>query len=415
MKLDWEKNEDGCCVADEVMSDLSENASSNDLHTFHFGVSKTVSDIMLRSRYGEFGKFVHEKIRSISDSDVSAILEFPVNDGDYRILFFYLFGSVACGANYSFCGNKCDFGDGDTILTDFKCDMEKTVINLSKEFGDDFYVTQIDCGGFHENVTFFCVLKGGVIFDVRRFGITIMYDATKVDLVKKIFKCMVGMAADEDRSVDYVVYDRCFHTTDLKVRKQECDIGMNYNDDLPDDKIREWINSDESGLMILHGDPGTGKTSYIRNLIYRTDNRFMFFDKSLFQHMSDASLIQMLLEHRNSIIVLEDCEDLLTDRTGLGSCMTTILNLTDGILGDSLRFKFICTFNADLVDIDSAILRKGRMRLKYEFKKLTADKAVALGKKLGVEVPHEEMPLCEVYNYTEDNGGKVEEKAKVGF
>ena len=55
------------------------------------------------------------------------------------------------------------------------------------------------------------------------------------------------------------------------------------------------------------------------------------------------------------------------------------------------------------------------MRLKYEFKKLTADKAVALGKKLGVEVPYEEMPLCEVYNYTEDNGGKKKEKAKVGF
>ena len=174
------------------------------------------------------------------------------------------------------------------------------------------------------------------------------------------------------------------------------------------------INSPKSGLMVLHGEPGTGKTSYIRNLIYRTKKRFMFFDKSLFHHMSDSSLIDMLLEHRDSIIVLEDCEDLLTDRTGLGSCMTTILNLTDGIIGDSMKFKFICTFNADVMDIDPAILRKGRMHLKYEFKKLDADKVVALGKALGVDAPHEEMPLCDVYNFAVDNG-KPQEKSKVGF
>ena len=54
------------------------------------------------------------------------------------------------------------------------------------------------------------------------------------------------------------------------------------------------------------------------------------------------------------------------------------------------------------------------MRLKYEFKKLSADKAVALGKKLGVDFPHEDMALCDVYNYLQDVGNKTE-KQKIGF
>ena len=32
--------------------------------------------------------------------------------------------------------------------------------------------------------------------------------------------------------------------------------------------------------------------------------------------------------------------------------MSTILNLTDGLLGDGLKLKFICTFNTDINQID---------------------------------------------------------------
>lgn len=399
----------------EPDGDVVGELKSDGKNVYHVGVSKEVLDILLRCKTSEFGKHVCEVIRLSADLDACHVLEYPCNDGDFRILYFYLFGNIGCSMNYGFHEDSVDFGEGCSISTGFKCDTEASVKKIGDEFGNELYVTQIGSRGFDNSADFFFVLKCGAVFNLTKHAMSILYDPTKPDIVKRILRCVVWMEATSEKFVDYVVFDRCFHTTDLKVREQECEVGTNYNDDLPDDKINAWINSDDSGLMILHGDPGTGKTSYIRNLIYRTENRFMFFDKSLFQHMSDASLIQMLLDHRNSIIVLEDCEDLLTDRTGFGSCMSTILNLTDGILGDSLRFKFICTFNADLVDIDSAILRKGRMRLKYEFKKLTADKVVALGKKLGVEVPHEEMPLCEVYNYAEDNGGKVEEKAKVGF
>ena len=54
--------------------------------------------------------------------------------------------------------------------------------------------------------------------------------------------------------------------------------------------------------------------------------------------------------------------------------LVNILNISDGLLSDELCIKFICTFNAPLKDIDEALLRKGRLAARYEFKDLTTDK-----------------------------------------
>lgn len=392
-----------------VSEDMEEEISKEENECRHLNLSKAATDTILKANESDFSKRVVQTLLDVQKKERCDIIEYPTSMPDIRTFLFYFSGKMGGSVNVEFKDDlKYSFGDNRTIETKNMCDLEKTVVALAKEFEGKIYF------GTYAKTQLFIVIPGAV-FLLMLCGMNTITDLTDRDLLYRFMKCVVWKEASRVKMVDYVVFDRSFRTTSLKVRKQECDVKTNYNDDLPDDKIFNWINSNESGLMVLHGEPGTGKTSYIRDLVYRTKNRFMFFDKSLFQHMTDASLIEMLLEHRNSIIVLEDCEDLLTDRTGFGSCMTTILNLTDGILGDSLRFKFICTFNADIVDIDPAILRKGRMRLKYEFKKLTAEKAVALGKKLGVEVPEKEMPLCEVYNYTEENGHENKEKARVGF
>ena len=392
-----------------VSEDMEEEISKEENEFHQLNLSKVSAETIRKANDNDFARRAEQTMLDIQKKERCDIIEYPTSTPDIRTFFFYFNQKMGGSASVEFKDDlKYCFGENRTIETKNMCDLEKTIVALSKEFEGKIYF------GVYAKTQLFIVVPNGV-FLLMLCGMNAIMDFTDRDVLYRFLKCIVWKESSRVKMVDYVVFDRSFRTTSLKVRKQDCDVKMNYNDDLPDEKIFNWINSNESGLMVLHGEPGTGKTSYIRDLVYRTKNRFMFFDKSLFQHMTDASLIEMLLEHRNSIIVLEDCEDLLTDRTGFGSCMTTILNLTDGILGDSLRFKFICTFNANIVDIDPAILRKGRMRLKYEFKKLTAEKAVALGKKLGVNVPEKEMPLCEVYNYTEENGHENKEKAKVGF
>ena len=194
----------------------------------------------------------------------------------------------------------------------------------------------------------------------------------------------------------------------------------NYNDDFypKHEKIVKLIHEKSSSLILLHGKPGTGKTTYIRQLIKdNPDVMFYWIDCSLFKQFTSSEFIDFIRSCKNSVFVVEDAEFLLESRDSAGGnlAMQTLLNISDGMLGDSLHLKFICTFNTE-DKIDPALLRKGRMKMKYEFKPLEVDRVNNLFKKLGIKaVAKEPMPLADVYNYEEDNGTQNEEKRKIGF
>lgn len=236
--------------------------------------------------------------------------------------------------------------------------------------------------------------------------------------IAKVLKCIKFCKRTKPRSMEYIVSIRGgFSSMDLPIREQNIDIKKQYNDDLPDEEIREHLQSNTSGIVLLHGTPGTGKTSYIRHLSLTVPRRFVFLDKSMFGAMTNAEFIELLSKKKNATFVLEDCEDVLRDRTEYNEAMSTILNLTDGILGDGFNIKFLCTFNCPLDKIDSALTRKGRLKLKYEFKPLDKDKANTLLKELGSDkVAENDMTLADIYGIDKENGfKKPTEKPRMGF
>ena len=197
------------------------------------------------------------------------------------------------------------------------------------------------------------------------------------------------------------------------------EIEDNYNDDFKPvhEKISNLIRRDDSCIIILHGKPGTGKSTYIRDLIdTNSDIKFYWIDSSMFDHIDSSEFIEFISTCKNAVFILEDSEEILKSRdNNKNPAMQSLLSISDGMLGDSLKLKFICTFNTDLKNIDPAILRKGRMRIKYEFKDLKKDKVEKLFKKLGINTSQvKEMPLCDVYNFLEDNGNE-NKRTTIGF
>ena len=195
----------------------------------------------------------------------------------------------------------------------------------------------------------------------------------------------------------------------------------NYNDSLypVHEKIVDAIHDESSSLIILHGVPGTGKTSYIRHLISENpDIKFYWLDSSLFSYIDTSTFVEFLVSCKNAVFILEDSESLLKSRDEAHNpAMQSLLSISDGMLGDSLKLKFICTFNTDLQAIDKALFRKGRMKVMYEFKPLAKDKVAKLFIKQGLDPEKAEaMPLCDVYNATTDNGNEdITNKESIGF
>lgn len=233
--------------------------------------------------------------------------------------------------------------------------------------------------------------------------------------------CIVFKDDSINAQVQYVLKTSQGYTTKyMDVNYVECDVNTNYNDDLNIDRINSFLASDDPGIMIFHGDPGTGKTTFIRKLIWDNaeTNSFIIMDKAIFHDLTDSTLMSFLLENTGAVIIFEDCEDLLRERSSGNSAIASLLNLSDGILGDMLHLKFICTFNEDLVQVDKALLRKGRLKYIYDFKPLKHDKAVALAEKLGKDpatLPDKDTPLCDIYNLSEDVGKQKKKTKPIGF
>ena len=180
----------------------------------------------------------------------------------------------------------------------------------------------------------------------------------------------------------------------------------NYNDDFKPvvDHIETTLINSNKGIVLLHGEMGTGKTSYLRSLMnIKLNKKIIYVPPEMAEKLASPEFIPFLEDScKNSIILIEDAENVLhTRESGRNQSVANILNVSDGILGDILNIQFVCTFNSTLQLIDPALRRPGRLIAEYEFKKLTVEKTASLIKKLyNIEyIEGKELTLAEIYNY----------------
>ena len=208
-------------------------------------------------------------------------------------------------------------------------------------------------------------------------------------------------------------------TEEFKVVEQNINIEDNYNDDIVTvyPKVVDFLNSDKSGLILMHGPVGTGKTSYIRKLITDIDKKFVYIPKDLFSSISMPSFTGFLSTITDSVIILEDSEDLLCPRNGVrSSVVSELLNFTDGLLSDMFKLKFICTCNSEISGIDSALMRPGRLIADLYFDALSTEKANNLLCNLDIKkTVTSPTPLSDIYCSTKTILKVNKPERKIGF
>ena len=175
----------------------------------------------------------------------------------------------------------------------------------------------------------------------------------------------------------------------------------------------------DKGFFAFWGEPGTGKSTYIKYLTsIIEEKKVLFIPPSMAEMLSEPTIIPFLMKHKNSILIIEDAEQVISERKGGKSSagVSNILNLTDGLLGDCLNIQIIATFNMDRERIDSALLRKGRLVAEHKFEKLTIEETnqllIHLGKDIDINEP---MCLADIYNIDSDYFRASLPNKKIGF
>lgn len=201
------------------------------------------------------------------------------------------------------------------------------------------------------------------------------------------FSAGSGMMSVNPRSIDLINWDN------IRPNYSESIVsGIETMMDLSPDKI-------SGKLLILHGPTGTGKTTLLSCLAgtwrdwcsasYIIDPQALLNDPNY--------MYSCLLEedydddgkNKWKLIIMEDSDDAQSDSkiSRYGSGLSTLLNLTDGLLGQGRKLIIAITTNEKINNLDPAMVRPGRLLREIMVPELTPAEAVKWALTHGTSLP----------------------------
>ena len=268
------------------------------------------------------------------------------------------------------------------------------------------------------------VIENNVMVKLEDDWLEVYFTTKDYAIAKKMLKEFKMLKAPEkEKDYEINIISLSGQQLDLKtlaIRPTHLDIDLYYNDDFKtiDALIRERLaKENDKGIVLLHGLPGTGKTTYLRYLIGTLKKKVMFVSPSVAGNLMNPEFMDLLLDNPNAVLVIEDAENIIMDRKySSHSSVSNLLNISDGLLSDCLNVQIICTFNSKIGLVDNALLRKGRLIARYEFEKLSIEKAIALSNHLGLKnIVKRPMTLAEITNPEENYQEPTKTTNVIGF
>lgn len=167
-------------------------------------------------------------------------------------------------------------------------------------------------------------------------------------------------------------------------------------------------------VALLYGAPGTGKSRLVEGMLQHaartTAVRFVVVPPGLVSRLGDPGLLDVFADAAGDapvggapstfVLVLEDSDKAVRKRSDDNlAALSTLLNLSDGLVGRALDLRVLATTNAEAVEVDPALLRAGRLCRKVHVGPLPHGQARRVAARLGRALPKGDAPvvLADIY------------------
>jgi hypothetical protein len=192
-----------------------------------------------------------------------------------------------------------------------------------------------------------------------------------------------------------------------------------------DHVARELASPSPCGrLVLVDGMPGTGKTHLVRGLLHECGASAMFVlvPPDLVRQLAGPTLLPALIHQKHEdhaqgapgpiVLLLEDADECIAPRMAdnIGS-VANMLAFGDGIMGSVIDLRLVATTNRPKFELDSALLRPGRLCRRIPVGPLEADHAASVYRRLtGAEIAKAALSgrapitLAEVYAKAREGG-----------
>jgi hypothetical protein len=209
------------------------------------------------------------------------------------------------------------------------------------------------------------------------------------EIVESLNDCILNVADEESHNLyNIVVSNGNVEMEPVNFSDDFTDIEFFYSENTfkKISKLRKKISKNDSGIYVLDGERGLGKTTLIKYLAEEVDKVFLHIPSNLVDlTINNPDFINILRKYQSPVIVLDDCETIMADMFGkTNQTVTNILQIVDGLTSSIRKVNIVCVFN-EPIDEEDTILTANNFRERVEFDLLSPDESSELSKLIGFE------------------------------
>ena len=240
---------------------------------------------------------------------------------------------------------------------------------------------------------------------------------SKIDeIFLELSECLVDYEKDSFEKINTLSINNGALELEPIFFNSDIDIETMYNIDTvkKTDKLIKKFKKSNSGLSILYGDRGTGKTNMSKYLASKIDRISIYIPMNLIeQSINNPEFRSFFKKYDKCLLIIDDCEFLYNPAYGKMNYFTnSILQLVDGFLSEHLGVQVLLIFNTDDIDdIDDNLTECNNILDVIEFGYLDSELASELSKNIGLNKKYkEDVLLNDVFK-----NRKKEERVDIGL